>query len=159
MPDPDHTVLAAECGKGTYVRALARDLGRDLDCFGHVVALRRTAVGPFAEDCAVALERLHEAAQAETGAAEKLAATLQPVEAALAALPALAVSQADAGRLARGQAVLSARARCAALRRLGRGSCQARLVALAEAEKGELRPRRIFNWHAEASQTRPGKQA
>ena len=57
-PDPDHTVLAAECGKGTYVRALARDLGRLLGCFGHVSALRRTAVGPFTEDIAVSLEAL-----------------------------------------------------------------------------------------------------
>ena len=44
-PDADHTVLEAECGKGTYVRALARDLGRALGCFGHVSALRRVAVG------------------------------------------------------------------------------------------------------------------
>ena len=49
-PDPDHAVFAAECGKGTYVRALARDMGRALGCLGHVAALRRTAVGPFAED-------------------------------------------------------------------------------------------------------------
>ena len=49
MPDADHSDFAAECGKGTYVRALARDLGRALGCFGHVRALRRTRVGPFAE--------------------------------------------------------------------------------------------------------------
>ena len=48
-PDADHTVLAAECGKGTYVRAIARDLGRALGCYGHVSALRRTGVGPFQE--------------------------------------------------------------------------------------------------------------
>ncbi len=46
-PDPDHAVLHAECGKGTYVRSLARDIGRALGCFGHVSALRRVAVGPF----------------------------------------------------------------------------------------------------------------
>ena len=46
-PDPDHAVLEAECGKGTYVRSLARDMGRALGCFGHVSALRRVAVGPF----------------------------------------------------------------------------------------------------------------
>src|SRR5215475_14270843 len=57
-PDADHAVLAAECGKGTYVRALARDLGRLLGCFGHVAALRRTAVGPFTEDMATSLELL-----------------------------------------------------------------------------------------------------
>src|SRR5690348_712167 len=48
-PDPDHAVLAAECGKGTYVRSLARDLGRALGALGHVSALRRDRVGPFGE--------------------------------------------------------------------------------------------------------------
>ena len=48
--DPDHSVFEAECGKGTYVRAIARDMGRLLGCFGHVVELRRTLVGPFSED-------------------------------------------------------------------------------------------------------------
>ena len=47
IPDADHAVLEAECGKGTYVRSLARDLGRTLGCFGHVSALRRAAVGPI----------------------------------------------------------------------------------------------------------------
>jgi tRNA pseudouridine55 synthase len=50
MPDADTAVFEAECGKGTYVRSLARDLGRRLGCLGHVVALRRLSVGPFAED-------------------------------------------------------------------------------------------------------------
>ena len=57
MPDAEHAVLAAECGKGTYVRALARDLGRELGCLGHVVALRRTAVGSFTQDRAVDARR------------------------------------------------------------------------------------------------------
>ena len=41
IPDPDHADFEAECGKGTYVRSLARDMGRALGCFGHVGALRR----------------------------------------------------------------------------------------------------------------------
>src|SRR5436190_10205944 len=45
MPDCDHAVFAAECGKGAYVRALARDMGRALGCLGNVISLRRTAVG------------------------------------------------------------------------------------------------------------------
>jgi tRNA pseudouridine55 synthase len=49
IPDPDHAVLETECGKGTYVRSLARDLGRVLGCFGHISALRRAAVGSFGE--------------------------------------------------------------------------------------------------------------
>ena len=58
MPDADTTVFEAECGKGTYVRAIARDLGRALGCFGHVTALRRTRVGPFSEANAVTLAAL-----------------------------------------------------------------------------------------------------
>ena len=46
-PTPTTPTFEAECGKGTYVRAIARDLGRVLGCFGHVTALRRTRVGPF----------------------------------------------------------------------------------------------------------------
>ena len=143
-PDPDHSVLAAECGKGTYVRALARDLGRLLGCFGHVAALRRTAVGPFTEDIAVSLEALQRSGQTE-GEVPTPPPPLLPVEAGLAALPALRVSSADAGRLARGQAVLL-RGRDAPIMEgwvsvLAQGS----LIALAEIEKGELRPRRIFN--------------
>ncbi len=57
-PDPDHAVLAAECGKGTYVRALARDFGRALGGFGHVSALRRSRVSPFVEADMIPLERL-----------------------------------------------------------------------------------------------------
>src|SRR6266700_372677 len=68
-PDQDHTGFEAECGKGTYVRALARDLGRKLGCCGHVAALRRTAVGPFAEPEMISLEQIealcHRAAAGE----------------------------------------------------------------------------------------------
>ncbi|MEO1544741.1 MAG: tRNA pseudouridine(55) synthase TruB, partial [Pseudomonadota bacterium] len=53
QPDDDHIVLEAECGKGTYVRAIARDLGRQLGCFGHVTDLRRLRVGPFLEESAL----------------------------------------------------------------------------------------------------------
>src|SRR6516162_7976754 len=54
----DGAVMEAECGKGAYVRAIARDLGRALGCYGHVIELRRTRVGPFAADVAIALDRL-----------------------------------------------------------------------------------------------------
>jgi|SRR5579871_1663513 len=139
MPDPDHAVFAAECGKGTYVRSLARDMGRALGCLGHVAALRRTCVGPFTEDCAVKLEALPEAAPTEA------AALLLPVAAGLAALPCLTVSQADAGRLARGQPVLLRGRDAPLLQGWTAVFTQGALVGLAEADKGELHPRRIFN--------------
>jgi tRNA pseudouridine55 synthase len=144
-PDPDHTVLAAECGKGTYVRALARDLGRELNCLGHVVALRRTAVGSFTQDCAVTLQAL-QAASRDAPDPDNIPTTtvLLPVAAGLAALPALAVSRADAGRLARGQPVLLRGRDAPMMGGFVAVSAQGALVALAEVENGELRPRRIF---------------
>jgi tRNA pseudouridine55 synthase len=144
--DPDRTVLAAECGKGTYIRALARDMGRALGCFGHVAALRRTAVGPFDESSATSLEaveRLDQQGMAR-GAGEE-PAFLLPVEAGLAALPSLRVSLADAGRLARGQSVLLRGRDAPVMQGWVAVSAQGALVALAEVERGELRPRRIFN--------------
>jgi len=140
-PDPEHAVLAAECGKGTYVRALARDMGRALGCLGHVAALRRTCVGPFTEDCAVKLDALPETAPADASAS----ALLLPVAAGLAGLPSLTVSQADASRLARGQPVLLRGRDAPLLQGWAAVFTQGALVGLAEADKGELHPRRIFN--------------
>ena len=71
----ERSILEAECGKGTYVRALARDLGRALGCLGHVAALRRTRVGPFSEEDAVTVAELDDAA----GRGEPFA-MLRPVE-------------------------------------------------------------------------------
>jgi len=140
-PDPDHTVLAAACGKGTYIRSLARDMGRVLGCYGHVAQLRRTAVGPFDESNAVTLQALQEGSNATDAAI----AHLLPVESGLAALPALRVSLADAGRLARGQAVLLRGRDAPMIEGWVSISTQGALVGLAEVERGELRPRRIFN--------------
>ena len=140
-PDADHAVFAAECGKGTYVRAIARDMGRALTCLGHVTALRRTDVGPFAEADAVNLDRLQEAA----GDAATLASLLMPVAIGLKALPALGVSRADAARLSRGQPVLLRGRDAPIMQGLVAVSTHGDLIALAEVEQGELRPRRIFN--------------
>jgi tRNA pseudouridine55 synthase len=149
-PDADHTVLAAECGKGTYVRAIARDMGRALGCFGHVSALRRTGVGPFQEADAVQLADLQAVASAEgsdPGSYDPTAliALLQPVDAGLRALPSLGVSRADAARLARGQAVLLRGRDAPIMHGVVAVSTHGDLIALAEFEQGELRPRRIFN--------------
>ena len=143
-PDADRTVFLAECGKGTYIRALARDMGRALGCLGHVAALRRTAVGHFDEQSSITLDALQRLA--EPGAENQPQPfSLLPVEAGLAALPAFAVSTADAGRLVRGQSVLLRGRDAPIIAGLIAVSVQGVLVALAEAEKGELRPRRIFN--------------
>src|SRR5580704_2053770 len=101
MPDADHAVFAAECGKGTYVRALARDFGRALGCFGHVSALRRGRVSPFIESDMISLERLEALCHRAAAGEGNLADLLLPVETALDDILALAVSPADAARLNR----------------------------------------------------------
>jgi tRNA pseudouridine55 synthase len=142
-PDADHAVFAAQCGKGTYVRALARDMGRALGCLGHVSALRRAAVGPFEETDAIPLDRMQ--AAGEAGDAAVLAGLLLPVASGLKALPELSVSRPDAARLARGQAVLLRGRDAPVMHGWVAVSTHGDLIALAEVEQGELRPRRIFN--------------
>lgn len=142
-PDQDHCVLEAQCGKGTYVRSLARDLGRALGTLGHVEALRRTRVGGFEEERAVPLARLE--ALAESGGHEALLGVLEPVETALGDLPALALSVPDAYRLRRGQAVLLRGRDAPIVEGPFYATSRGKLVALGEVDKGEFRPRRVFN--------------
>ena len=97
--EPDEARFEAECGKGAYVRAIARDLGRALGCYGHIVLLRRTRVGPFLATSAAALEALRESPEAR-------AAAMLPVEAGLAELPRLAIDRHGAAILRRGQKLL-----------------------------------------------------
>jgi tRNA pseudouridine55 synthase len=143
--DDSHSVFEAECGKGTYVRALARDIGRLLGCYGHICALRRTLVGPFGEADMIPLEQLEALCDRAASGEGSLADALLPVETALDDIPALAVTRADAARLHRGQAVL--------LRGRDAPNCSGtvyvtvagRLLALAEIGNGELIPKRVFN--------------
>lgn len=97
--DPDSALLEAECGKGAYVRALARDLGRALGCYGHVVELRRTRVGPFSADAAVPLDRLPDDD-------DLMARAMLPLQAGLAELASLPVDRNGAAVLRRGQPLL-----------------------------------------------------
>ncbi len=145
QPDSDHSVFEAECGKGTYVRALARDMGRILGCYGHISALRRTLCGPFTELDMIPLAELEALCDRAASGEGSLADALLPVETALDDIPALAVTRADAARLARGQAVLL-RGRDAPI---SNGTVYVtvggRLLALAELGNGELIPKRVFN--------------
>jgi tRNA pseudouridine55 synthase len=96
----DEVELEMVCGKGTYVRAIARDLGRALGCHAHVSSLRRTALGPFGEEDAVSLEVVR-----ETDERRALFDLLHPVGAALATLPPVALHEDEAGQLRAGQPV------------------------------------------------------
>ena len=143
MPNADTAVFEADCGKGTYVRALARDMGRALGCYGHVVELRRTRVGPFSEGDAWSLEELED--EADAGRLFDADGPLRPVEMPLSGLPELMVTPADASKLVRGMAVLIRGRDAPVLSGLMYATCHGRIVALGEVEKGALHPIRVFN--------------
>lgn len=137
MPNADTAIFEADCGKGTYVRAIARDLGRVLGCLGHVIALRRTRVGPFTLDHAVPFADL-EAAGA--GAID----VLQPVESGLVELPCVVLNRDAATRLRRGQSIIL-RGRDAPAEGAVYGACSGVVIAVGQVEKGEFVPVRVFN--------------
>jgi tRNA pseudouridine55 synthase len=142
-PDADHVTLGLVCGRGTYVRALARDLGARLGCLGHVVELRRLRVGPFRAAGAISLETL-----AQLVADDALPQALVPVGAALDDLPAMALTGPQAERLRSGQRIRVAdhllvgeAGEDATVRAMAAGQ----VVALARLHGGELSPVRVFN--------------
>jgi tRNA pseudouridine55 synthase len=132
----DSAVLECECGKGAYVRAIARDLGRKLGCYGHVVGLRRLRVGPFDAEAAIALDRLPEDADLRARA-------LLPLEAGLAELPLLPIDRDGAAVLRRGQALLVRGPAYAEGRAWA--SCFGAPIALGAIEGGYFVSSRVFN--------------
>lgn len=132
--DADHAHFEAHCGKGTYVRAVARDLGQALGCYGHVSALRRTRVGPFIESEALTLLQL----------SETPAEALLRVEAGLTEVPQIPVDRALAARLRRGQSILL-RGSDTPMDGPAFASCCGVVVAIGAIEQGELIPGRVFN--------------
>lgn len=142
MPDADTSVFEARCGKGTYVRAIARDLGRVLGCRGHVIGLHRARVGPFDEDAAVDLAEIEEAAEA----GEDLASFLQPVEMALGEILEVNVSPSDAADLAQGRSILMRGRDAPVLGGAAYAMSKGRIIALGEIQKGALHPTRVFNF-------------
>ncbi len=146
MVDADHANLEVACGKGTYMRALARDLGRALGTCAHVVGIRRTAVGPFTEEHAISLETLE--AMGHSAAAS---GPLLPVRAALDDIPALALTETEARRLRCGQVIsMLSRANSKRIREFDNGTILCAMsgdtpVALARYQAGGVHPVRILN--------------
>ena len=141
---PELTRLICACGKGTYVRSIARDLGRALGCYGHIAALRRTSVGPFDEENAISLEKLEDLSNSADGYGA-LMSVIAPVETALDGIPALAVSGDDAARLKRGQSILIRGGNAPILKGQIYATSRGVLVAIGEVERGEMHPIRVFN--------------
>jgi tRNA pseudouridine55 synthase len=142
VPDSDTALFEARCGKGTYVRAIARDMGRALGCRGHVVGLRRTRVGPFSADEAVGIEEIEDAAEA----GGDLSSFLMPVEMALGDILEVNVSPSDAADLAQGRSVLIRGRDAPVLGGAAYAMSRGQIVALGEIEKGALHPTRVFNF-------------
>jgi len=145
-PDADQAVVEIECGKGTYVRALVRDLAERLGTRAHVSDLRRTRVGAFTEERAITLENLEQLCHTN----QHLEALL-PVETALDDIPELAVTTEDAFRLTQGRSIVllprqveTLRARLSASRTVS-ARHGARIVALCEMRAGRLNPTRVFH--------------
>jgi tRNA pseudouridine55 synthase len=135
-----------ECGKGTYVRSLARDFGRDLGCYGHISNLRRTFVAPFAEDRMVPLADLVALEKIEDRD-ERLAALdayLIDTAEALSSLPHLPVSDDQAHRIRMGNPIIL-RGRDAPLAEAeAYATVRGKLIAIGEIGEGEFRPKRVF---------------
>ena len=153
VPDADHLELETECGKGTYVRAIARDLGRMLGCYGHVSALRRLAVGPFDEEDFVTLDEVRASAEGREDA-PPLPELMLPVDTALAEMFELDVNRVEASRLLRGQSIIVRGRDLPPLGETIYATCAGRLVALGEVEQGALVPRRVFHLAAQETHRR-----
>ena len=146
LPDGDHAEIEAVCGKGTYMRALARDIAEALDTLGHVSALRRLRVGAFDESAAISLESVE-----ELGHSPATFEHLLPIEAALDDIPALALNGTEATRLRNGQAVPLFKMGDAS--RLGDARegdlvcamAAGKPVAIACIDQGRVRPVRVLN--------------
>ena len=137
-PDPDHAALEMVCGKGGYVRSIARDLGKTLGCFAHVETLRRLWSGPFDLEDAVTLDQIEALAHSP-----ELDDYLMPLEIGLADLPELPTTAEGAQRLANGNPgmVIAADAEYGDL---AWASHQGRPVAVGVYKAGELHPTRVF---------------
>jgi tRNA pseudouridine55 synthase len=145
-PDANTAHFEVECGKGTYVRALARDFGRELGCYGHISGLRRTFVAPFAEEAMVPLAKLTALEEIED-MDERLAALdalLIDTCEALSALPHLVISDDQAHRLKMGNPILVRGRDAPVAESEAYATARGRLIAIGEIGQGEFRPKRVF---------------
>ncbi len=139
-PDDDHAIFEITCGKGTYVRALARDMGRALECFGHVTDLRRTFVEPFEESDAVPLDRLI-GLEGDFAALDQL---LIPSREAMTGFEELRINDEEARRIRQGNPIIirgrDAPVAASDVCAISRGD----LIAIGDIQHGEFQPRRVL---------------
>ncbi|MEM7650961.1 MAG: tRNA pseudouridine(55) synthase TruB [Pseudomonadota bacterium] len=148
--EADFTMI---CGKGTYVRSLARDMALKLGTFGYISALKRTKVGPFALNNAISLEKLEELYDSAAAGAGAPLGVLLPLETALDDIPALALKENELSDLRNGrQASFVSKPDFERLKRIGLedhdtaiAMFQDKPIALVEREGPNVKPVRVFN--------------
>jgi tRNA pseudouridine55 synthase len=134
--DTGETTFRVQCGKGTYVRSLARDIAYHLDTYGYVTMLRRTKVGPFTLDHAISLEKLEDLSHSAPAVDYVL-----PITTALDDIPAVAVTEKEADDIRYGRSIQHSTAK--------QGTIVLMVnevpLAMAHSEDGQVRPLRVFN--------------
>lgn len=138
--DESTAVFEVDCGKGTYVRAFARDMGRDLGCFGHISELRRTAVEPFNEDDLIALSALTDL----EGDLDALDNELLATGIALEHLPEVVLTKDQAQRLRSGNPVILRGRDAISFAEEAVATFGRELVAIGNVDKGSFHPKRVF---------------
>ena len=149
VPDVDHAIFEIACGKGTYIRSLARDIALALGTFGHIASLRRLAAGPFDETEAISLETLESLVHSAPPSTY-----LRAVESALDDIPAVLLNTLQADHLRQGRAVRVEGPEGSPfvdISRLDEGGvlcamADGRPVALARLVQGVIRPVRVLNF-------------
>ena len=129
------TSFICHCGKGTYIRAIARDMGEQMGCFGYITALRRLKVGKFEENHAISLEFLEEMVHKGD------LSFLLPVESALDDIPALDITPSQAAQLQQGKSLSGPDVSSEIIWT----RCDNQLVAICSADQGQIKPIRVFN--------------
>lgn len=140
MSDADHAVFHLRCGKGVYVRSLARDMGQVLGCYGHVSALRRLSVDKFDEKTAITLAKLAEIV--EEGC---LHSHLLPMADALDDIPGISITGQQAKQVRNGQTVMVSEMAKLPLETTIRLLHDGKLVAVARTGSSGLKLLRVFN--------------
>ena len=156
----------ATCSKGTYIRTLGRDMGRELGCLGHISKLHRLSTGPFNEEMSISLEKLKELSHSaladqalpqpmdncapfsdkkSQALAPQLKQHLHPIETALDDIPALAISEAQAAQLKLGQSILLNQKDIPTTNGPAYTMQSKKVVALGQVAKGTFQPKRVFN--------------
>ena len=137
--DDDHVLLQLTCGKGGYVRSIARDLGKDLKCFAHVKWLKRIWAGPFELENSIALQKLDELQKLSS-----LKQLLQPIEVGLQNLPFVTCNANDVGHIANGRSITVSAKKIEADKTCWI-ECSGKALALGTVRDSQFYPSRVLN--------------